>query len=161
MERLGSREITPPEDRFISDQTDFSAKGRGLEKKFQEQQLDRESHLHDLAGQWDRLLSFFGTEKARQNFLRLCEEYNEEVNKIKRLETAERGGGKTTPYNSEKAAIHNEIMNILRRLHTAKASKGEDQELLMALQERDVVEALIPRVIDRKRNEGMDEEENE
>lgn len=146
MERSSSPEITPPEEEIITNQTDFSAKSWRLERKFQEQQLNREVLIGDLVSQWDRVLSFFGTDAARESFLQLCQEYKEALSRAKRVKAGKQSEEELTSSDSERAAIHNQIMLTLRNLHMAKNWSGADRDLLMELQDRNAVEAVIDRV---------------
>ena len=59
----------------------------------------------------DDILRMFGAEKARQNFLHLCNEYYGE--RI-RMEAAEQIGEPVL--NSKRAIFHNQIMQIVQKL---------------------------------------------
>lgn len=67
-----------------------------------------EMHKKSLAS----LLCLFGTERAKENFLRLCREYyGERV----RQEAAEHAGQPVT--GSRRAEIHNQIMEVVQKLY--------------------------------------------
>src|SRR3989344_4854921 len=93
-------ETIPPLDQTIVPSSDFSSSGERIEKEFQEQQLDREMLTADLSAQWDRVLRFFGTDAARENFVRLCKEYQEVLGQAKRTEAIEPSEKKLSSSNS-------------------------------------------------------------
>lgn len=70
------------------------------------------------------LLSLFGTEQARENFLSSCKQYRKSLWRRKQEEITEKFLKRAESEESSEARIHNEIMDIIARL----SSETDDQQ---------------------------------
>ncbi|RJO59622.1 hypothetical protein C4546_00845 [Candidatus Parcubacteria bacterium] len=133
-----------PEENPIVEQSKFDSKTEKIVRESINSQLDTETEGRELADSWDRLLSLFGTEKARGRFIKLCQDYRDETYAYQQRQVAETHSRQTSSSpDSKKSAIHNEIMQILRNLITAKNWPEDDYRLLDKLQDRKAVEKML------------------
>lgn len=74
----------------------------------------------DLKQEFRILLSFFGSETARQKFLTLCQEYYKERRRQELAAQVE-----ITTRDSKRAYYHNQIMEVVRRLYIQNQHASE------------------------------------
>lgn len=85
-----------------------------------------------------RLLAMFGTEKAMQNFLDLCESYydklrEQKLSSVKGYSEKQKG----------RASGHNEIMRILQKLSLAQKPGAEAEHFLFELSDREKISEIV------------------
>jgi len=85
-----------------------------------------------------QLLAMFGTEKARQNFLNLCEEYHDKLREqklssVKGYSEKEKG----------RDHCHNEIMRTLQKLSLAQKPGTKAEHFLFELSDREKISQII------------------
>jgi hypothetical protein len=130
-------------DGLITEQTDFSAAGRRRDKELINKSVDHELELESLGEEWDNLLSTFGSDSARERFMKLCSSYKEAFEKTKHLAVSH-VAGESSP-DLQQANLHNEIMQTLRNLYIDAEVSNEQRELLRRLQDRDLMRELVLR----------------
>lgn len=101
------------------------------------------------------LLGLFGSDKARENFLALCKEYNSErVSQVVSQEDSENYRRKrpVTYSPPKRAALHNSIMETISRLATqTKNLTGEQEAALRDFHSREhVAEAIQAYILAEK-----------
>jgi len=135
---------------IIVDQSGFDSASRKRNRDFENRQLDKKVEVEELSDAWETLLSLFGTEKARNNFLKLCNQYKKELVEYKEKKVKVNSGGELVSPDSKKAVFHNEIMEIIQKLNLAKNWGPEIQPILTKLQDRHLMTELIDRNVDYK-----------
>ncbi|MDP2685215.1 MAG: hypothetical protein Q8P20_09350 [bacterium] len=125
---------------MIDNSVSFDAASRKRDKDFENLQLDKKTEIHELSNEWDKLLSLFGTEKAKNNFISLCEEYKRRIVKAKESNV---DFDQISSSDIGCADIHNTIMKIIQKLNVSKAWPPEIQSMLNKLQDRNVIKELI------------------
>jgi len=97
----------------------------------------------------DDVLSLFGTEEAKERFVKLCEDYLIAFRRYKLQDVGVKISDKI------RARIHNEIMDTLQRLSMAPKIKSgsKEEKVLWALADRDKVAEMIEEYFSPRRRE--------
>jgi CRISPR/Cas system-associated endonuclease/helicase Cas3 len=127
------------------DQADFTRRGQ---TELADRMVETKKKLEKMASEWDTPLSLFGTEKARKNFVDLCQKYKNQIVLYKESAVKQNYAGeyKNTVEHFRKSDYHLEIMKILNKLKVAKQWPPEIERLLTNLQDGKLVEALVDEV---------------
>lgn len=91
------------------------------------------------------VLKMFGTEQARQNFIKKCQEYYAIRTKTQARANVEnyRKGPKVDYSPPKRAEVHNAIMDTIKRLANAKKWGPLQEKVLNEMSDREVVAQII------------------
>lgn len=117
-------------------------------------------------GKLDVILGLFGSEKARQNFISLCEEYNMERTRSRILPDDAEGSGlkkaKISYSPPKRAHLHNMIMEIIGKLAIQFENPTPLQKKVLGeLHSRENVAEAIRAYIINERGAGQEDGERE
>jgi len=99
----------------------------------------------DLVGQFSTLLTMFGTDVARENFLRHCRAYNSErIERERTQRVAEVSGEAPAKSSPMRSQLHNKIMETIQAisLGTKRPTKEQQEALNTFASREDVAHAI-------------------